>query len=341
MAENLSEKVRAYVKLIQGRTIDISKLRGELKIDPSSPAWEGLRVIIHRLVDEHILKPSGKQDGIYKVITQVQPVRVFLPGRERRPIFNLTFPRDFEKGIQMDFAEHIIVREGDLITLGGVKSKGKTTICLSFCAENIERNPVLMGNEYTVMVEGVYEPAPRFLNRLDKMSEWVKWTDENGMDKFTLLPIRDDYAEHIVKDRINIIDWINLDASELYDIGKVLEDIKANLGRGVAIVALQKGETAEGARGGQFVRDFSDVELLLDSYGDNSDDILLTVKGVKEKTAPILGKTYSYSIVDSGTKIYNFREVIKCPECYGKGWKKQGVLNIPCPRCHKSGWIDK
>jgi len=42
---------------------------------------------------------------------------------------------------------------------------------------------------------------------------------------------KEDYAEHIVKDRINIIDWINLDAGRLYDISKVMDDIKAEIGR--------------------------------------------------------------------------------------------------------------
>jgi len=340
MTEKLIDKVREYIKPIQGRNIDVSKLRNELKIDPNSPAWEGIRVVVHRLVEEKVLKPSGRQDGIYKVIIQVQPVQVFGQQRERRPPFDLRFPRDYDTKMWLNFAEFITMREGDLITLGGVKSKGKTTLCLNFCAENIDKNPVLMGNEYTVLVNDRYEPSPRFLDRLDVMSKWVNWTDDRGFDKFTLLPIREDYAEHIIKDRINIIDWINLDASELYDIGKVLEEIKANLGRGIAIVALQKSEYSNDPRGGQFVRDFSDVELLLDGFGENPDDILLTVKGVKEKNAPVIGKNYSYTIVSKGTKIINFREVIKCPDCYGKKWKKQGNSNIPCTRCKVTGFID-
>ncbi len=140
MAENLSDKVRTYLNLIQGRTIEIGKLRNELRVDPHSPAWEGIRVIAHRLVEEKILKPSGKQDGVYKVVMQVQPVQVFGQARERRPVFDLRFPKDFDRGMEMDFSEFIVVREGDLITIGGVKSKSKTALCLSFCAENIERN---------------------------------------------------------------------------------------------------------------------------------------------------------------------------------------------------------
>ncbi len=133
-----------------------------------------------------------------------------------------------------------------------------TTICLNICGENIDKRPVLMGNEYTVKLvdkdkKEYYDPAPRFLNRIEAMDTrnggWINWVDENGKDKFLLLPVRDDYAEHIVKDRINIIDWINIDTGELYTIGNVLESIKKQLGRGVAVVALQKKEGADAGRG--------------------------------------------------------------------------------------------
>ncbi len=347
MAEITTEEVKTYLSQHQGKEITLSDLRREFNLLPGSKSFDAIRSILFRLTEQRIIVPTGRRSGTYKIVTQVEPVRVFLPGRERRPPIELIFPRDFERGVEMDFAEAVVIREGDLITLGGVKSKGKTLLCLSFAAENIDKHPVLMGNEYTVLVSDKmagtnpakprYEPAPRFLNRLDKMAEWVEWVDAEGYEKFTLLPVRGDYAEHIVKDRINIIDWINLDGNVLYDIGKVLEGIKANLGRGVGIVALQKGEGALNPRGGQFVRDFSDLELLLDGFGDNDDNILLTIKGTKEKTKPIVGNTYAYTIVEGGTQIINFREVAKCPACHGQGFGKGGK----CDSCHGNKFIDK
>jgi len=95
---------------------------------------------------------------------------------------------------------------------------------------------------------------------------WINWVNGDGTDKFQLMPIKEDYAEHIERDRINIIDWINLDANQLYDIAKVVEGIKENLGRGIAIIVLQKSDSADKARGGQFSKDFSDCELLLDQF---------------------------------------------------------------------------
>lgn len=334
------EKIDKWL-LLEEDEFYLKDFRIKHDIDPESSV---LGVTFNRLVEDRKLRRLGR--GLYRKVHHPNPVRVFVPGRERRPPFDLRFPQD-DRGMPISIANSIIVREGDVISIGGVKSKGKTTLCLGFCAGNIDSHPVLMGNEYTVLVnekvgdevKSVFKPSPRFFNRLDTMKEWVNWTDENGEDKFTLLPIRNDYAEHVVKDRINIIDWINLDGNALYDIGKILEDIKANLGRGVAIIALQKSELANNPRGGQFVRDFSDVELLLDGFGSNDGDILLTVKGVKEKPKyekSIVGKTYAYTIIDDGTQITNFREVRKCPACNGQGYKS----GKKCDTCIGNKYID-
>lgn len=333
----LIDKLREYLAQAQGRDVDIKDLRNSLRIDPSTSSWTSInKLMAVDMVKEKIVKPSGRKDGIYRVIRQIQPVQVFSVQRQRRPPVRLYFPRDFTTGMELSFAESIVLREGDLLTIGGVKSTGKTQLCLSFCAENIDSGPVLLGNEYTIFVDGANEPSPRFLARLDRMSEWVTWTKEDGTDKFILLPVLDDYAEHVIGGRTNIIDWVNLDANALYDVGDVLRGVKAANGRGISIAALQKGEGAVNPRGGQFVRDFSDLEILLDPFGKNPHDVLLTIKGAKETTRPVVGKTYAYTIGEEGTKIFNFREVRKCRTCQGSKVMK----GHECEQCFGTGWTN-
>ncbi|KKL60098.1 hypothetical protein LCGC14_2208730 [marine sediment metagenome] len=231
-----------------------------------------------------------------------------------------------------------MIREGDVVTIGGRSNWGKTTLALNFCGENINHLPILMGNEYTTRVGDTdeYEPTPRFLNRLDNM-DWVEWVNGTGDDKFTLLPVKEDYAEHIVKDRINIIDWINLDANRLYDISKVMADVKAEVGRGVVIPVLQKGE-GDLPRGGQFTDDFTDCMLLIDKFTER--ESMLTIGKVKEYTEPVIGRKFAFGIMQ-GVKIINFREIVKCNICHGKGWKKGGNANVPCTDCNHTGFVDK
>lgn len=335
--QRLSDRMRELLLQAQGKEVDYGYIRTELRIDPSSPAWHGVRQQMLLFVQAGLVSPSGRKDGIFKVIRQIKPVKVFSVERQRRPPIEFHFPRDWTTGMELSFAKAIVVREGDLITIGGVKSTGKTQLSLAFCAENIDSRPVLLGNEYTVLTADHYEPAPRFLVRLDKMREWVNWIDENGEDKFTLLPVMEDYPEHTIRDRLNIYDWINLDAHALYDVGKVLGAIKAAIGKGIGIAVLQKGEGASNPRGGQFVRDFSDVEILLDPFGNNPHDVLLTIKGVKEATKPIVGKAYAYTVGDAGTKIFNFREVRKCSACGGSRYSKGHT----CETCLGTGFVEK
>lgn len=322
----LSDAVREFIKDAQGKDVSLDYLRKELRIDPKSPAFNTLRVIMLRLADDKIIKPSGRKDGIYKVITQVKPIQVF--GKDVRPPINIKFPRDYYTTEEMSFARDLVIREGDIILLSGQSNQGKTTLCLNFAGENIDANPVLMGNEYTSIDN---EPTSRFMSRLKAM-DWIEWNNGTG-DKFTLLPVRSDYAEHIVKDRINIIDWINI-PTELYMIGSIMEDVKKEVGRGVAIIVIQKAEGTDSGRGGQFTKDFADVEILIDRFGEK--EVLLRLGKVKESTAQMYGRGFVYSI-ENGVKITNFREVIKCGLCHGKGW----IANKPCVSCDKMGYVDK
>ena len=340
MAERLSDRLKELLRLAQGRNVDLKYLRSELKIDPTSPSWDTLKVLMHNFSkgDGKLVRPSGLNDGNYHVIRQVKPVRVFSKDRERMEPFKFFFPKDFDTGVEVSFAEHIVIRGGDLIEIGGQSNWGKTTWALNMCGENIRYNPVLMGNEYTTRVGDTdeYEPTPRFLNRLDSM-DWVQWINDDGTDAFTLLPVKDDYAEHIVKDRINIVDWINLSANQLYDISRVEEDIKAEIGRGVGVIVLQKGE-GDMARGGQFTKDFIDCELLIDKFTET--ESMITIGKVKEYTRPVIGKKFAFGI-EKGVRIVNFREIVKCNICYGKGWKKLGNSTVPCDECDRTGYVNK
>lgn len=329
MIERLSDRLDEHLATAQGRRVSLRSLREALNIAPGSKDDTNLRGLMLHRVTKKIVKPSGLDDGVYKVVRQVKPVQVF--GRERREPIQLLFPKDFDTKMEMSFAQDIVLRGGDLILLSGISNYGKTALCINFCGENINANPVLMGNEYTT-IDG--EPTPRFLNRLDNM-DWVEW-ENGGKDKFTLLPVREDYAENIVRDRINIIDWINLDASSLFGISAVSEGIKRELGdEGIGIIAIQKAEGSPAGRGGQFTKDFADVELLIDKFGRN--EVLLTIGKVKEYTKPVTGRTFAYGIA-KGVRIINFREVVKCHGCWGKGYLKSGGQ---CADCIGRGFVDK
>lgn len=332
MSEITTSEVREYLLKIQGREVELNKLRDDLNVDRHSKSWDAVRNIMFQLAEQKLVKPSGRRDGIWRVIPQVSPVRVF-GTNHKSETFDLVFPRDFETGMEIELAENIVVRGGDLILIAGVSNYGKTSLAMNFLAENIDKHKcVLMGNEYTTS-DG--KPTPRFMERL-KAIDWVDWVNENGDDKFTLLPVMSDFAEYVQKDKLNIIDWINIDTGEHYLIGNILRDIKSAVGNGIAIAVIQKSEVSDSGRGGQFTKDFADVELLVDQHGEM--ESRLTVGKVKEYTKRVIGRSWAYGIFDKGVKILHIREVKKCPDCHGfKFVKGKGA----CGTCRAVGWIDK
>ena len=92
----LSDKLRDFLKDCVGREVGLDYLRRELRIDPGTPAWDGLRVQMLNMVKEKIVKSSGRKDGVYKVLKQIRPIAVYSQPRERRPLFDLRFPLDFD-----------------------------------------------------------------------------------------------------------------------------------------------------------------------------------------------------------------------------------------------------
>ena len=134
---------------------NIETFRRKHEIDPESSE---LYVTFNRLIKEKKLKRLGR--GIYKQIKLAKRVRVFDKGRERRPPFDLKFPTDFDTGMPMSFSDLIVIREGDLVEIGGQSNWGKTTLALNFCAENIDHLPILMGNEYTTRIGDTDEYEP-------------------------------------------------------------------------------------------------------------------------------------------------------------------------------------
>ena len=148
MVDRLSDRLEEYLATARGRNVILKDIRAYLNIEPGSKDDQNLRTQMSTtMVKNKIVTPSGRNDGVYKVVTQVKPVRVFVKERERRPPFQLFFPKDFDTGIEMSFAESIVIREGDIVTIGGVSNYGKTCIALNFCGENINYLPVLMGND--------------------------------------------------------------------------------------------------------------------------------------------------------------------------------------------------
>ncbi|GAH14064.1 unnamed protein product, partial [marine sediment metagenome] len=54
MSERLNDRLLDFLKSAEGNEVTLSYLRTELRIDPNSPAWDGIRVLMLNLAKKKI-----------------------------------------------------------------------------------------------------------------------------------------------------------------------------------------------------------------------------------------------------------------------------------------------
>jgi len=337
MTERLSDKILEYLQTAVGREVNLRDIRLFLKIEPGSRDDQNLRVqMAVNMVRAKVVKPSGRGDGIYKVLEPVIPVNFSLDGEDSEGVLDVRYPRSYTDDTTFGLGDMVELSESDLVEITGETNFGKTAIALSFLGENLGLYPknVLMGSEYTSS-EG--EISPKLKRRLRRM-DWAKWMDDKGKPRFKLLPVEHDYEDYVEHNGLTVIDWISL-PGEYYLIDTVLKAIKNRVGRGLVVAVLQKNKGAEFAEGGQRAERYADLVLKVDRFGDS--ESMLTVGKVKSAKGRATGRMFAFSIVNYGANLMDIREIVKCPKCWTRGYVMSGNEKKRCPSCEGKRYIDK
>jgi len=318
--------IASYIKLMSG-DFHLNDLRKGLNISPEADG--ALRKIMYDLCKKGTVRSSGSKDGNYHRVEPIMPIRTWVDNEE--DYFEVIHPKG-HGGLDDDFGFEAMMdlSPGDLITIGGVSNAGKSALALNYLAENVNIHPcVLMGNEY---VTANNEVLPKLKRRLLRM-DWVKWLDGEGKLKFEILPVSGNYQDYIQKDKLNIIDWIDL-SGEFWQISQVHKAIKERVGDGLIIAVQQKSKDKTYANGNEFGVRMSDVYFTVDFYGENESRI--NVLKVKEPRRKVVGKSWAFMVVDNGAKLTNIREIKLCPRCRGRSQQP----NAKCEECHQKGYVD-
>ena len=334
--ERLSDRLLVYLQSAMGRNVTLRDIRTFLQIEPGSKDDQNLRTqMSSTMVIKKIVKPSGKNDGVYKVVVPVEPVK-WWDDDSQEPL-DFRFPRCYEDDTEFGIEDCAEVFAGDLILIKGVSNFGKTAIALSLLGENLGLFPDtarLMGSEYTAADGKI---SPKFRRRMNRMN-WVKWMTDDNKPRFELLPVGSDYEDYIKTDCLNAIDWISL-PGEYYLIDRVMKAIKDRVGSGIVIPVLQKNRNREWAEGGERAERYADVVLSVDPYGER--ESLLTLGRVKAPKGKATGRAWAFDIVDYGANLHQIREVVKCPKCWGRGYTGSTNNYKKCDVCQGKKFVDK
>ena len=318
------EQITKWLEL-EENDFHIDKFRQKHEISPESST---LYVTLGRLVEEKKLKRVSR--GWYRKVKELRAIEWWEYDQEEA--LPIVWPYGADDNSSFEFDQNIEVMKGDLIVIAGVSNMGKTCFALNFLVNNLsilDGHARLMGNEY--------KPV-RFAFRIKRMAEAYNaqiWNSDK-QPRFDLLPVTQNHADYIVRDKLNIVDWINI-RGEFYAIGGTLEDIQAEVGNGLALIVLQKSRGKSMGMGGDFGAFTPSVYMTIDPLGKGAARLnVLKVKSTPPEGMRPEGKMYGFSIVDRGSKFHNIREIKTCPACRTSGY----VHGDYCDKCQGLGYVD-
>jgi hypothetical protein len=222
----------------------------------SYQAREHLRIILDRLVDKNILRRAGKRE--YKR-TDLNLVKMEWQKADPKNELNLTFPFGIEAVCRL-FPKSIVV-------VAGSKNAGKTAWLLNFVVNNMNNSMGLHFFNSETGDEQLHERLQPFnIPSPAPFETWERYSD---------------FAEVIQPDQINVIDYLDFN-SDVYLVGEEIDQIFRRLGKGIAIIGLQKKKDQTLGYGGAFTAKRAQLYVTLDSNKMQ----LVYVKTPRGKTNP-------------------------------------------------------
>jgi len=227
--DSLARRIEEWVRQTSGY-FEVSELDRELGLATVAER-ANRRVILHRLRDNGKIALHPRYNKMLRYITADARAIDFKRAGKRTPL-DIGFPFGIQKLCH--------VYPGNLVVLAGAQNAGKTAFLLNVIRLNMHWMPVY----YVSSEMGAEELAMR----LEKfpgigLEDWI----------FTAWERSSDFADVIVPDAINIIDYYEFAGGEaFYQISEGLRAIWEKVGTGIAIVAIQKGANRTTGRGGDF-----------------------------------------------------------------------------------------
>jgi hypothetical protein len=202
---------------------------------------KNLSEILRRLCDEGIIERAGDRRGCFRRVERECDAIDFLNAPDG-PGLSIKWPFGLENLVE--------TYEQTVSVIAGSKDAGKTAFLLNFVRNNMNNFPIV----YFSSEMGAKQFSVRLKKFGHPLSSW----------NFRPKGRSRDFADVIEPDSINIIDYLEI-SDKFYNIGGMIREIYDKLGKGIAIIAIQKDKDAKVGRGGDFSKEKARLYLTLEA----------------------------------------------------------------------------
>lgn len=204
---------------------------------------KAISTYLSRMVDEGTIERVGEKNGVFRKVKETEYENWWDADAET---IDFRLPFDMEK--------YANVYPGDIIVLAGSKSTGKTALALEIIRLNMDRFEAYYHSSELV--------PQTFKLRISKsertpIEKWKKVKMSSGLSL-------SDAHDRVIKDGLNVFDYLESDEGEDYKIVGTMAKIHRALKSGIAVICLQKRSTAKFAAGGEGTKNKANIYLTLD-----------------------------------------------------------------------------
>jgi hypothetical protein len=235
--------VNEFVRVSDGHFL-VSDIHRESSVVTSEDK-HAVRQALYKLKEQGIIEKVGGKDGCYRRIENQAEQVNFLTAP------TVDFPITWPLGVH----SLCVIYPGNIVIIAGSKSAGKTAFLLNTVKLNQGRHEIIYLNSEMGDTE--------FRKRLElfedmKLTDW-KFKPYHRMGNF----------EDLVtgEKKIFIVDFLEV-TSDFWKVAQYIQGIHGKLKQGVAIIALQKSDSKEAGRGGDFSKEKARLYVALDYLPD-------------------------------------------------------------------------
>ena len=272
---NIAAEVKDWIDLTEGY-FNLTNILQDLTLHNKNQKAT-LYVTINRLCKEGVIEKHGDKRGVYRRVEQ-STYEDWMNAEYNAIKFNMPFNID----------EFVDIFPGDMIVIAGVKNAGKTALALNFMEYNLKGFDCYYHS--SELVPQTFKM--RIMKSKNKtLEDWKNVKMTHGLSMTNA-------KDRVVKDALNIFDYVEGDDGEFYKIPATMARIHRALGNGVAVICLQKPSDRSFARGGEGTKDKAALYLTIDKEYPYHVCRITECKVFKENPGNPTGNMIKYKIVD-------------------------------------------
>lgn len=277
---SITAEVRAWVADSDG-LFQVEDICRQLGISERTERKEVSNVLSRMLGNE--IERSGRRNGEFRRIV-----------RESEAIDWMNAPTQ-PMDIKLPFDMHKMVNlyPGNIIIVSGEKNMGKTGYCIEFTKLNQDKYDI------HYFSSEMYDAEMKIRLQLHEEINLTDW-------KFHAWVRTREFAHAIRRDCINVIDYLEVDAEKPYIVTNEIRSIWERLGKGIALIAMQKAPGKEFAVGGSGTTDKSRLYLTLSKNPNDHGGIvrISSAKSWSGSESPN-GKCMPYKLINGAKFVYS------------------------------------